>query len=329
MEEKYEPLKELGSGKFGVAKLVRDKNTKELLAVKFIERGKKIDEKVLREIINHRSLRHPNIIRFKEVLLTPTDLAIVMEYAAGGELFAKVCSAGRFSEDEARYFFQQLISGVSYCHSMEICHRDLKLENTLLDGSPSPRLKICDFGFSKSALLHSQPKSTVGTPGYVAPEVLSRKEYDGKIADVWSCGVTLYVMLVGAYPFEDPKDRRNFRKTIVRIKSVQYSIPDYVSISADCRHLLSRIFAANPSKRITVPEIKQHPWFLKNLPEELIEGEKTNYEEINQARPVQSVEEIERVIQEAKIPGEGPKGEEGPGVGGLLDGDHIDLDAKV
>ncbi|XP_042477977.1 serine/threonine-protein kinase SAPK3-like isoform X1 [Macadamia integrifolia] len=118
MEERYEPLKELGSGNFGVARLVRDKKTKELVAVKYIERGKKIDENVQREIINHRSLRHPNIVRFKEVLLTPTHLAIVMEYAAGGELFERICSAGRFSEDEARFFFQQLISGVSYCHSM-------------------------------------------------------------------------------------------------------------------------------------------------------------------------------------------------------------------
>ncbi|KAJ0106097.1 hypothetical protein Patl1_18345 [Pistacia atlantica] len=100
MEERYEPLKELGSGNFGVARLVRDKKTKELVAVKYIERGKKIDENVQREIINHRSLRHPNIVRFKEVLLTPTHLAIVMEYAAGGELFARICSAGRFSEDE-------------------------------------------------------------------------------------------------------------------------------------------------------------------------------------------------------------------------------------
>jgi serine/threonine protein kinase len=212
--DRYELVKDIGSGNFGVARLMRDKLTRELVAVKYIERGEKIDENVQREIINHRSLRHPNIVRFKEVMLTPTHLAIVMEYAAGGELFERICNAGRFSEDEARFFFQQLISGVSYCHSMQICHRDLKLENTLLDGSPAPRLKICDFGYSKSSLLHSQPKSTVGTPAYIAPEVLSKKEYDGKIADVWSCGVTLYVMLVGAYPFEDPEDPRNFRKTI-------------------------------------------------------------------------------------------------------------------
>ncbi|KAG8634246.1 serine/threonine-protein kinase SAPK3 [Manihot esculenta] len=328
MEERYEPIKELGSGNFGVARLVRDKKTKELVAVKYIERGKKIDENVQREIINHRSLRHPNIVRFKEVILTPTHLAIVMEYAAGGELFARICSAGRFSEDEARFFFQQLISGVSYCHSMEICHRDLKLENTLLDGSPTPRLKICDFGYSKSALLHSQPKSTVGTPAYIAPEVLSRKEYDGKISDVWSCGVTLYVMLVGAYPFEDPEDPRNFRKTIGRIMSVQYSIPDYVRVSADCKHLLSRIFVANPAKRITIPEIKQHPWFLKNFPKELIEIEKKNYAESERDQPSQSVDEVMRIIQEAKTPGEGAKLSE-QAIAGTSDDLDADLESEI
>ncbi|KAJ8633818.1 hypothetical protein MRB53_027154 [Persea americana] len=326
MEERYEPLKELGSGNFGVARLVRDKKTKELFAIKYIERGTKIDEKVQREIINHRSLRHPNIVRFKEVLLTPTHLAIVMEYAAGGELFERICSAGRFSEDEARFFFQQLISGVSYCHSMEICHRDLKLENTLLDGSPTPLLKICDFGYSKSALLHSQPKSTVGTPAYIAPEVLSRKEYDGKIADVWSGGVTLYVMLVGAYPFEDPEDPRDFRKTIGRIMSVQYSIPEYVRVSAECRHLLSRIFVANPSKRIMVPEIKTHPWFLKNLPRELVEVEKKNYESVGSYEQSQSVEEIMRIIQEARTPAQGAKAGGQQSADAETEGDSEDVD---
>ncbi|XP_023914786.2 serine/threonine-protein kinase SAPK2 [Quercus suber] len=325
--ERYEIMKNIGSGNFGVAKLVKDKWTRELYAVKFIERGQKIDEHVQREIMNHRSLKHPNIVRFKEVLLTPTHLAIVMEYAAGGELFERICSAGRFSEDEARFFFQQLISGVSYCHSMQICHRDLKLENTLLDGSTAPRVKICDFGYSKSSVLHSQPKSTVGTPAYIAPEVLSKKEYDGKIADVWSCGVTLYVMLIGAYPFEDPDDPRNFRKTIGRILSVQYAIPDYVRVSMECKHLLSRIFVANPEKRITIPEIKIHPWFLKNLPVELAEGGSWQSNDVN--NPSQSVEEVLAIIQEAGKRLDLPK------AGGLLPGgssmdlDDVDADADV
>uniref|UniRef100_A0A803LUR1 non-specific serine/threonine protein kinase n=1 Tax=Chenopodium quinoa TaxID=63459 RepID=A0A803LUR1_CHEQI len=194
--ERYEIVKDIGSGNFGVAKLVKDKWTNEFLAV----------------------------------LLTPTHLAIVMEYASGGELFERICKAGKFREDE------------------EVCHRDLKLENTLLDGSAAPRVKICDFGYSKSSVLHSQPKSAVGTPAYIAPEVLSKREYDGKIADVWSCGVTLYVMLVGAYPFEDPTDPKNFKKALVRILNALYLVPDNVPISPECRHLLSRIFVANPEK---------------------------------------------------------------------------------
>ncbi|KAL5999139.1 Serine/threonine-protein kinase sapk10 [Asimina triloba] len=235
-----------------------------------------IDENVKREIINHRSLRHPNIVRFKEVILTPTHLAIVMEFASGGELFERICNAGRFSEDE-------------------------------------------------SSVLHSQPKSTVGTPAYIAPEVLLKKEYDGKIADVWSCGVTLYVMLVGAYPFEDPEEPKNFRKTIQRILSVQYSIPDYVHISPECQHLLSRIFVANPAMRISIPEIQKHEWFLKNLPVELMEENTSQYEEPDQ--PMQSVDEIMQIIAEATVPAAGTRGMSPYLTGSLdLDEDMDDLE---
>ncbi|KAK4766381.1 hypothetical protein SAY87_008023 [Trapa incisa] len=303
--DRYELVRDIGSGNFGVARLMRDRQTNELVAVKYIERGDKIDENVQREIINHRSLRHPNIIRFREVILTPTHLAIVMEYAAGGELFERICRAGRFNEDEARFFFQQLISGVSYCHAMQICHRDLKLENTLLDGSPTPRLKICDFGYSKSSLLHSQPKSTVGTPAYIAPEVLLKKEYDGKIADVWSCGVTLYVMLVGAYPFEDPDDPKNFRRTIQRILNVQYAIPENVHISPECHHLISRIFVADPAQRINMSEIRNHEWFRKNLPADLMEENMIMSQFQEPDQPMQSTEDIMRIISEATIPAVG------------------------
>ncbi|CAJ1942733.1 unnamed protein product [Sphenostylis stenocarpa] len=303
--DRYDLVRDIGSGNFGVARLMQDKQTKELVAVKYIERGDKIDENVKREIINHRSLRHPNIVRFKEVILTPTHLAIVMEYASGGELFERICNAGRFTEDEARFFFQQLISGVSYCHAMQVCHRDLKLENTLLDGSPAPRLKICDFGYSKSSVLHSQPKSTVGTPAYIAPEVLLKQEYDGKLADVWSCGVTLYVMLVGAYPFEDPNEPKDFRKTIQRILSVQYAIPDCVQISQECRHLISRIFVFDPAERITMSEIWNHEWFLKNLPADLMDEKimSNQFEEPDQ--PMQSIDTIMQIISEATVPAAG------------------------
>jgi serine/threonine-protein kinase SRK2 len=162
---------------------------------------RQIDKNVEREITNHRQLLHPNIIKFKEVccsrqtpavwrpwsstgkphvsratvhkpqlavctqvFLTPTHMAIVMEYAAGGELFDRIVKAGRFYEDEARFFFQQLVAGVDYCHSQGVCHRDLKLENTLLDGRPAPRLKICDFGYSKVRFIDGRRQPFSGHP---------------------------------------------------------------------------------------------------------------------------------------------------------------------
>lgn len=281
--------------------MAKDEHTGEMVAIKFIERGDAIDDNVEREIINHRCLRHPNIVMFKGVFLTPSHLAIVMEYASGGELFHRICKKGRFLEDEARYFFQQLVSGVSFCHRSGVCHRDLKLENTLLDGSTAPRLKICDFGYSKSMFLHSEPKSTVGTPAYIAPEVLNKRIYNGHAADVWSCGVTLYVMLVGYYPFDDPDDPRNFRKAIERTMQVTYSYPENLSISDSCKDLLSRIFVASPEERITMTAIQHHPWYQHNLPIEVQQEKGVVLPDESTFLGVQSLSETTNIIRQARL----------------------------
>ncbi|KAF6146205.1 hypothetical protein GIB67_005853 [Kingdonia uniflora] len=243
-----------------------------------------------------------------EVVLTPTHLAIVMEYAADGELFKRIVNDGRFSEDA------------------QIFHRDLKLENTLLDGSTAPRLKICDFGYSKSYVSHSQPKSTVETPTYIVPEVLSKKEYDGKVADVWSCRVTLYVMLVGAYPFENPEDPRNFRKMIgvicfrnflscapllsFEFELCTFLVYQYVYLVSTTRFQtmceyqwnvgsFSQIFVANLEKRLTMLEIKNHPWFLKNLPIDLMDDVDDNFQSKDISNLSQSIEDIFTIVREA------------------------------
>lgn len=319
---KYEHIRDLGSGNFGTARLMRNRQTGELVAVKFLERGERIDKNVEREIINHKTLCHPNIVAFKEVFVTPESLGIVMEYAAGGELFDRIVEAGRFKEDEARYFFQQLIHGVDFCHQSGVCHRDLKLENTLLDGSAKPRLKICDFGYSKSSVFDSQPKSTVGTPAYIAPEVLQKKQYDGQKADVWSCGVTLYVMLVGAYPFEDPQDPKNFRKTIQRIMGVRYSFPANVRLSKECLDMIEQIFVADPVKRISMAQLKQHPWYMKNLS---INGlDKPNPCDCVQT---QTIEEIKLLIEQARI--KAPKAKVSSSLDCLEDEIIDDMDMQV
>jgi len=324
--ERYELIRALGTGNFGVAKLARDRATGTEVAIKYIERGDKIDENVGREVIVHRGLNHPNVIKFREVFLTPTHLGIVMEFASGGELFERILGQGRFSENEARFYYQQLISGVKYLHNNHVAHRDLKLENTLLGGSGAnrgpPIVKICDFGYSKHSLLHSQPKSTVGTPAYIAPEVLSGQAYDGKSADVWSCGVALYVMLVGAYPFEDPNDPRNFRKTIELILNVRYSYPPDVHLTPSCLDLLQRVFVAAPDKRITISEILQHEWFVQNLPDDLGVGADVDNGFFDMGQR-QSPDEINRIIQAARaVPGLYPAEQDD------LDMDDDDIDGS-
>lgn len=313
---RYELVRDLNSGTFGFVQLARDKATGEVWAIKFIERGEKITKYVEREIVNQRLLVHPHIVQFREVFLTSGHLCITMEYAPGGDMFEYVVRKNGLREDEARWFFQQLIVGLDYCHRMGVVNRDIKLENTLLDSSPRPLVKICDFGYSKHEKFQSAPGSRVGTPAYLAPEVIlttKGKTYDGKIADIWSCGVMLYVMLVGAYPFERPEDKHDnqkLQKMIQRILHVDYHVPSHIKISDDCRDLLACILVADPHKRITIDGIYDHRWYCKGLP--------PGVREMNdrlQPPPdgLQSVEDVKRLIDEARRVGNaaGPAGASG------------------
>jgi serine/threonine-protein kinase SRK2 len=180
----------------------------------------------------------------------------------GGELFERISSspAQRFSEAHARFFFVQLLAGISYVHSQAMAHRDLKLENALLmDSGPRPRLAICDFGYTKSETLHSAfHTGNVGTPSYLAPELLTLRQgdnYDGKAVDAWAAGVVLYVMLVGGYPFGDLS---NGRELVRRIATAQYTLP--VPLSQECADLFRAIFVVDPSMRATIAQMQSHPW---------------------------------------------------------------------
>lgn len=268
---RYEKVKDLGKGSHGFVLLANDKCTGERVAIKCLPRGLGGIEKVKRELLNHRQLWHAHVIQFYEVFLTAHHVCIVMEYAAGGHMW-RYLSANILSEDGARFFFQQLIFAVRYCHHMKISNRDIKLENTLLDAD-NKVLKLCDFGLSKDE--SSECKTRVGTPNYLAPEIINMPKgatYDGKRADVWCCGVMLYAMLFRSFPFHRPEDRDlpkkdAMRKLIDRIVKAEWSVPAGETISEDCKDLLTGILQPEPSKRMTVEDIVQHPWYKSSLPD--------------------------------------------------------------
>lgn len=201
---------------------------------------------------------HPHIIRLYEVIETPNDIYVVMEYVKSGELFDYIVEKGRLMEDEARHFFQQIISGVEYCHRNMVVHRDLKPENLLLDSRAN--VKIADFGLSNVMRDGHFLKTSCGSPNYAAPEVISGRLYAGPEVDVWSCGVILYALLCGSLPFDDENIPNLFKK----IKGGIYTLPSHLSPGA--RDLIPRMLLVDPLKRITIPEIRQHPWFTVHLP---------------------------------------------------------------
>ena len=211
--ERFTLIKKLGSGAEGELYLMKDKTRgklDQLVALKMLKRGSLVDEtRVLREIMLQSTLNHIHVIKLYQILLTDSHFCIVMEYAPGGDLFRyitkKIKPLSKYqamSEKEARFIFKQILSAVDYCHRRHIAHRDLKLANILLDDKKPPRVKICDFGLSRSYdYEHENCYTIVGTPAYMSPEVLDPKHnpdgYDPVKADIWSSGVILYAMLRG------------------------------------------------------------------------------------------------------------------------------------
>ncbi|TVU20483.1 hypothetical protein EJB05_36691, partial [Eragrostis curvula] len=258
----YRIGKTLGIGSFGKVKIAEHILTGHKVAIKILNRRKirsmEMEEKVKREIKILRLFMHPHIIRLYEVIDTPADIYVVMEYVKCGELFDYIVEKGRLQEEEARRFFQQIISGVEYCHRNMVVHRDLKPENLLLDSKWN--VKIADFGLSNVMRDGHFLKTSCGSPNYAAPEVISGKLYAGPEVDVWSCGVILYALLCGTLPFDDENIPNLFKK----IKGGIYTLPSHLSPSA--RDLIPRMLVVDPMKRITIREIREHAWFKIRLP---------------------------------------------------------------
>ncbi|CAG9104145.1 unnamed protein product [Plutella xylostella] len=252
----------LGVGTFGKVKIGEHQLTKHKVAVKILNRQKikslDVVGKIRREIQNLKLFRHPHIIKLYQVISTPTDIFMIMEYVSGGELFEYIVKRGKLHEHEARRFFQQIISGVDYCHRHMIVHRDLKPENLLLDHNM--HVKIADFGLSNMMMDGEFLRTSCGSPNYAAPEVISGKLYAGPEVDVWSCGVILYALLCGTLPFDDEHVPTLFRK----IKSGIFPIPEYLNKSVVS--LLCTMLQVDPMKRASIEDVKKHEWFQKDLP---------------------------------------------------------------
>ncbi|RWW53091.1 hypothetical protein BHE74_00040444 [Ensete ventricosum] len=259
--QRYELGRLLGQGTFAKVYHARNVATGLAVAIKIIDKAKVLRigmiDQIKREISVMRLVHHPNIVQLYEVMATKTKIYFAMEYVRGGELFNKVAK-GRLKEDVARKYFQQLIAAVDFCHSRGVYHRDLKPENLLLDEKGD--LKVSDFGLSalgasrrQDGLLHT----TCGTPAYVAPEVITKKGYDGSKADIWSCGVILFVLLAGYLPFHDSNIIDMYRKTSRGEFKCPYWFPSEV------KKLLSRLLDPNPTTRITACKLIENPWFRK------------------------------------------------------------------
>ncbi|KAL2665044.1 hypothetical protein GLYMA_02G234800v4 [Glycine max] len=259
--QKYELGRLLGQGTFAKVYYARSTITNQSVAVKVIDKDKVIKngqaDHIKREISVMRLIKHPNVIELFEVMATKSKIYFVMEYAKGGELFKKVAK-GKLKEEVAHKYFRQLVSAVDFCHSRGVYHRDIKPENILLDENEN--LKVSDFRLSALAeskrqdgLLHT----TCGTPAYVAPEVIKRKGYDGAKADIWSCGVVLFVLLAGYFPFHDPNMMEMYRK----ISKAEFKCPSW--FPQGVQRLLRKMLDPNPETRISIDKVKQCSWFRK------------------------------------------------------------------
>lgn len=254
----------LGEGAFAKVRLAEDKNTKEKCAIKVIKKNgydQKEAEFMAREMNIMRSIRHANIVNTLDIFDSPSHLHIVLDYMKGGELFDIIAEAGSFSEQQAAQVTRDVIKGVQYLHMVAIVHRDIKPENVLCVSKTWPlQVKLADFGlaeFSVDGEINEQQQTMIGTPGYVAPEVVKREKY-GPPVDMWAVGVLLYIMLSGKMPFYGHDDAA----CLNMIRAGHYSMPvrEWANISGEAKSLVKGLLQLNADKRLTANAALHHPW---------------------------------------------------------------------
>ena len=254
----YTFIKDIGEGNFGKVKLSVLNATQVQYAIKILDKEKlktQTKSSSFNEIEIISKLKHQNIINVEKILEDDNNYYIIMEYCEKGELFEYIVNKEKLDEEESSIFFYQLINGVEYIHKQGFVHRDLKPENLLL--TKDYKLKIIDFGlchdFDGTKLL----KTKCGSPSYAAPEILKDHPYDGFKTDIWCCGIILYGMSCGYLPFDGDDNLEIFRQ-IIKCK------PEYPSfLGEECINLLIGILTPKPKKRLSINQIKQHPFYLK------------------------------------------------------------------
>ncbi|XP_033332129.1 maternal embryonic leucine zipper kinase isoform X1 [Megalopta genalis] len=273
----YDLEKTIGSGGFAKVKLATHVATGEKVAIKIMDKTALGDDlpRVKLEVKALKTLLHQHICRLYQVIETESHYFMVIEYCSGGELFDHIVEKNRLSETESRKFFRQIVSAVSYLHSLGYAHRDLKPENVLLDRDEN--LKLIDFGLCAKPKngIESHLQTSCGSPNYAAPELILGKKYLGSEVDIWSMGVLLYALLCGFLPFDDNSIESLYRK----ILSGKYDEPSYLSNSS--RRLIRAMLQIDPKKRITIQELCNHPWITTGFLNPVSFLHKTNFEKDN------------------------------------------------
>ena len=253
--------KKIGQGTFATVRLATHIKTNEIVAIKILdkEKMKEIDKiRSNREIKILKKMRHRNIVHLYNDINTEKLIYLIMEYVKGKELLAYINEKNKLNENESCYYFQQIISGIEYLEKLKIVHRDIKLENIIIEDNKN--IKILDFGLSNFYQKNNILYSSCGSLCYASPEMVEGKKYSGSCVDIWPSGIVLFAMLCGYLPFTDSNEQKLFKKIV----EGKLYFPHYLSEQA--KDLLNKVLTKDPLKRITINKIKKHPWFNLNNP---------------------------------------------------------------
>lgn len=252
LEKDFRILLSLGSGSYGEVKLACHLPTGTRVAVKVLDKNINSVADITLEVELLQSLEHRNIVRFFHMIDTLTASYIIMEYVAGEDLESCLRSLGCMKEEEARPIFQQVVSAVHFLHQRRIAHRDIKLENILVDAAGNA--KLCDFGMAIKITEGQMLEEICGSLLYWAPEILARKPYDGLAGDMWSLGIVLYVLVTGHFPYLEATTEDMHRLITTTMCPIPYHL------SKPCHIIIARLLMVPTWYRLTIYQLVERPW---------------------------------------------------------------------